>query len=462
MRLWPRTLAWQLVLLLLAALVVSQAVTFAILHDERRGMVEALAREQVLERAAALVRLADATAGEAERRRALRALSTNQLRFWLGQEPLVDAAEGQAGRHLSRQLENLMEDGRRLEVRVAPGEILRRPIGPQLWHDRWRRAEQGEPPESLPASGLLLAIRLDAGLWLNAAMLLPPPRPDFGFAPLVALLAAAIAVSLVTVFWLRRLTRPLGELAAAADAVGRGEPVTLKARGPLEIHRTANAFNAMQERIARSMTDRTRLLAAISHDLRTPITTLKLRAEMIDDEALRGRMLETLDEMQTLTEAALLLARDTTTEEATRPVDLVALVESIAGDFADQGLDVTVKPADPVTLRCRKLALTRAIRNLVENALRYGGNAEIGIEADAGTVLVTIDDTGPGIPEAMLERAFEPFFRLEASRSPETGGSGLGLAIARALVRAHGGDIKLENRPAGGLRATVHLPIAST
>ncbi len=458
-RSWPKTLTAQLVTLLLLALVTAQLVTFAILHDERRGAVEALAREQVLERAAALVRLTEDTAGTDDRRRALRAFSTRQLRFWLSDEPVVDAAETAGARHLAERLGSLLDDGRRLEVRVAQGDIERRADRRAARQAHMRRAagdrfELGEPPASLPTSGLLLAIRLDDALWLNAAMLLPPERPAFGPAPLVALLAAAIAISLVAALSLRRLTRPLDALAAAADAVGRGEPQELRAdRGPLEVRRTALAFNAMQARITRAMTDRTQLLAAISHDLRTPITTLRLRAEMVDDEALRERMLATLDEMQALTEAGLLLAQGTATEEPTRAVDLVALVDSVAGDFLDQGRDVRLTPAPPLAYRCRKLAMTRAIRNLVENALRYGAVAEIAIAAVPDAVTITIDDNGPGLPEAMLERVFEPFFRLEASRSPETGGSGLGLAIARAIIRGHGGDIVLANRPSLGPRA---------
>ena len=174
-------------------------------------------------------------------------------------------------------------------------------------------------------------------------------------------------------------------------------------------------------------------------------------------------MLATLDEMRALTEAGLLLAQGTATEEPNRAVDLVALIHSVAGDFLDQGQDVRLAPAPPFTYRCRKLAITRAIRNLVENALRYGAVAEIAIEAAPQALTITNDDYGPGLPEAMLERVFEPFCRLEASRSPDTGGSGLGLAIARAIIRGHGGDIVLANRAGtaltnGGLRATVHLP----
>lgn len=474
----PWTLTWQVIGLLLLALITAQLATFAIMSGERRSAVDAFARQQVLERAAALVRLIETTESPGERRRALRAFSTPALRFWLADEPAIDAAENALPGPVAQRLETLLGDGQTRQVLIALGDFEGHRGGgrPAHWHDRWRRAEAkgqaiGEPPPRLPAEGVLLAIHvvpadpaasaaMDQGdTWLNAAMVLPPERPSLGPAPIVALVAAAIAISLAAALSLRRLTRPLDALAVAADAVGRGEPAQLEAsRGPLEIRRTAAAFNEMQTRIARSMGDRTRLLAAISHDLRTPITTLRLRAELVEDDVLKAKMLATLEEMQALTEAGLLLARDTAADEPSRSVDLAALVESVVGDFVDQGHHVELESGPALTLRCRKLGLTRAIRNLVENAVRYGGRAFIRIAPSPRDIRIVIDDTGPGLPEALLEQAFEPFFRLEASRSRETGGSGLGLAIARSIVREHGGEVTLANRAEGGLRAVVQLP----
>ena len=474
----PRTLIWQVISLLLLALVSAQLATFAILSGERRSAVDAFAREQVLERAAALVRLVETTESAGERRRALRAFSTSDLRFWLADEPAVAASDSTRPGPLARRLAALLDDGQPREVLIAFGEVERRGDDRRSrWHDHWRRAAakdqaHGEPPPPrLPDEGLLLAINLVADQraqtnvqgkgdsWLNAAMVLPPVQPVLGPAPLVSLIVAAIAISLVAALSLRRLIRPLDALAVAADAVGRGEPARLEAaRGPVEIRRTASAFNEMQARIARSMADRTRLLAAISHDLRTPITTLRLRAELVEDDELREKILATLDEMQALTEAGLLLARDTAAEEPSRSIDLVALVESVVADLVDQGHDVRLEAGPAATLRCRKLALTRAIRNVVENAVRYGGNATIQITPVPGSLDILIEDDGPGLPQSALEQVFEPFFRLEASRSRETGGSGLGLAIARSIIREHGGDVTLANRSEGGLRATIQLP----
>ncbi len=460
-RLWPRSMTGQLVAILLLALVLAQLVTFAILQGERQSTIEAIGREQVLERAAALVRLVDETTETGERRRALRAFSTRRLRFWLAEEAVVEAQGAGPAVRLARKLEDFLEGEGDHEVLTAMGEIGRQPHGMPRWHRQLRDA--GVEPRQPTDPGLLVAIQVGPERWLNAAMLLPPERPAFGLAPLVALVAAALAVSLAAVLGLRRLTRPMAALAAAADAVGRGEPVELPAdRGPVEIRRTALAFNRMQARIGRAMAERTRLLAAVSHDLRTPITTLRLRAEMVDDPELQERMLATLDEMQALTEAGLLLARGTSADEPTAAVDLGALVESLAADQADLGADVSVEPltGGRIVQRCRPLALKRALRNLVENAVRYGGGARLALASDGQRVTLTIDDDGPGLPADLLERVFDPFVRGEASRSPETGGAGLGLAIARTILRAHGGDVMLANREGGGLRATVSLPAA--
>ncbi|MEK9662234.1 MAG: ATP-binding protein, partial [Alphaproteobacteria bacterium] len=223
------------------------------------------------------------------------------------------------------------------------------------------------------------------------------------------------------------------------------------------------AFNAMQERLSRFIGDRTRLLAAISHDLRTPITSLRLRAEFIDDEETRAKVLETLDEMARMAEATLAFARDDAAAEETRPVDLAALLQSLADDLADLGHDVTCAEAPALAYRCRPVALKRALRNLIENAVRYGDRARISLAATPEGPRIAIEDDGPGIDPAALERVFEPFVRLEESRSRETGGVGLGLAIARSIVRAHGGELSLVNRSdaagkVAGLTATVALP----
>jgi signal transduction histidine kinase len=206
------------------------------------------------------------------------------------------------------------------------------------------------------------------------------------------------------------------------------------------------------------MQDRTRMLAAMSHDLRTPITTLRLRAEFVEDDEIRSKILETLEEMQRMTEATLAFVREEAKAEATRQVDLNALIESVAADLSDLGSDVQFAETTRVTYACRPHGMRRALRNLLENAIRYGDKAEVALKEVGEQWLITIDDHGPGIPDDDIDRMFQPFVRLDESRSEETGGIGLGLAIARSIIRGHGGDIKLENREEGGLRATISLP----
>ena len=256
----------------------------------------------------------------------------------------------------------------------------------------------------------------------------------------------------------RGMARPMRRLAVAAEALGRGEAVApLPEAGPDDIRQTAEAFNRMQERLQRFVEDRTRMLAAIGHDLRTPITSLRLRAEFVADEETREKMLATMDEMQRMTEATLAFAREEATAEDTRTVDLSALVESLCDDLAELGQDVTFLDGPKIGYRCRPDALRRAVRNLVENAVRYGERARVSVARADDAIEIMVEDDGPGIPDGAVERVFAPFFRLENSRNRETGGVGLGLSIARTIVRHHGGDIVLANQTKG-LRATISLP----
>jgi signal transduction histidine kinase len=270
-----------------------------------------------------------------------------------------------------------------------------------------------------------------------------------------------VAISVIVVLMIRRMTRPMADLAAAAERLGRGEAVPpVPERGPEDVRQTTRAFNRMHGRLQRFVQDRTRMLAAISHDLRTPLTSLRLRAEFVDDDETRTKILETLDEMERMTEATLAFAREEARREDTRTVDLAALVESLCEDLRDLDMEVTYSGPPSLLYPCRSVSLKRALRNLIENAVTYGRRALVTLApADQG-VQITIDDDGPGIPEADFERVFAPFVRLEESRSQETGGIGLGMAIARSIVRGHGGDITLANRAGGGLCVTLHLPKA--
>ena len=276
---------------------------------------------------------------------------------------------------------------------------------------------------------------------------------------LISMVFTVGSICLIVVFMVQRLTRPLQQLTEVAERVGRGESITpIPEEGPVDIQQTIRAFNRMYERLQRFIQDRTRMLAAISHDLRSPITSLRLQVEFMKDQGARGKMLDTLDDMQRMTEATLAFARDEASTEVSRSVDLSALIDSLCQDLADMGMDVKFESAKKTPYTCRPISLKRAIRNLIENAVSYGGRVEVKLRQHDTEFQIVIQDSGPGIPEQDFERVFQPFVRLEESRNKQTGGIGLGMAIARSIVRNHGGDISLANLPGGGLTVTIHLP----
>jgi signal transduction histidine kinase len=257
----------------------------------------------------------------------------------------------------------------------------------------------------------------------------------------------------------RRVTAPLGNIAQAAERLGRDiSTPPLAEIGTIEMRRAVKAFNQMQERLRRLVKDRTRMLAAISHDLRTSLTSLRLRIEDVENPAEREKMLATIADMTAMIEATLAFARDDAIAEPRRRVDVTALLASIVDDMAAAGHAVTMADAPPLVWECEPRALKRAVSNLVENAVKYGTAARLSIRTDPAIIEITVDDDGPGIREGEIEKVFQPFYRLEESRSRDTGGIGLGLAIAQSVVQAHGGEIRLSNRVHGGLRATVSFP----
>jgi signal transduction histidine kinase len=269
----------------------------------------------------------------------------------------------------------------------------------------------------------------------------------------------AMIILAVSVWAVRRVTAPLASLATAAERLGHDmNAAPLAETGTNETRQAARAFNDMQTRLRGLIENRTRLLAAISHDLRTPLTLLRLRAETVENVHERDKMLSTIAEMDAMIGATLTFARDQSADEARRPTDLTTLLQSVVDDMRDAGFAVRMQAAEPIVYECQPGALTRAVRNLLDNAVKYAKSATVQVRRLSNGVEINIDDDGPGIPQQELARVLEPFYRLEESRSRETGGVGLGLAIAQAIVELHGGTLRLTNRPTGGLRATIALP----
>lgn len=460
MRLRPRSLPGQLALLIMAAFVAAHLISLWLLADDRGVAIRAAQRQETIERAAAVARALHALPPDSQAS-ILAAVNARLVRFSIDDAPLVGAAPGPApglGGGQGAGLGAGMADAppmRMAEIAISP-------------HD----GQPAHPPAALAwlaararASGLApvefrLSVPLADGGWLNARArfsrpALPAPRVALGMALSLALILAALWVGL------RRITHPLGRLAAAADGFGLDTPAPPMPRGgPREVRALSDALGRMHDRLGAMMADRTRMLAALGHDLRSPLTALRLRAEMVDDDETRERMIATLDEMTEMVDATLAYARGVSTDQPMEPADLAALLRDLADTLGETGPPVTVLAPAPVTAPVRRMAIRRALRNLIENAQRYGGGARIGVQPDGtgACAVITIDDDGPGIPNHALAHVFDPFTRLEQSRSRETGGIGLGLPIARAILRAHGGDVTLANRPGGGLRATARLP----
>jgi signal transduction histidine kinase len=258
----------------------------------------------------------------------------------------------------------------------------------------------------------------------------------------------------------RRLARPVERFARQAQRFGTDvNAPPMQATGPLEIRLAGQAFNEMQSRVQRYVADRTHMLAAISHDLRAPLTRMRLRGEFIEDEEQQRKLFRDVDEMQAMVNASLAFFRDDSQQEQATRLNLSELIQTVLDDFRDAGDDVTFHSGESITYVGRPLTLRRAIANLVDNAIKYGLRANVSLSSGDEWVEIIVEDDGSGIPESLHEDVFRPFYRLEGSRNRETGGVGLGLAAARSAVRGHGGDISLESRVAGGLRVRVRLPV---
>jgi signal transduction histidine kinase len=445
---WPDTLVGRTVLVLIAGLIVSQAAGVAIFSANRFQLESRLFGSHVADRIAAAVRLTEETPA-VDRAQVLRALDVPGLHVGWGAKPLVD------------------ENDAASESREVLSSLDRRLTGYTIHTSVGRPPEAAPGPTPPPGAGMLrsliahgphpllrVAVQLRDGTWLNFLAPDRPPEPLWRPGFYAPLLIGVLAVILLSVVAVRYAARPLRVLAEAAQRLGRdvGAPPVPEA-GPREVRAAAHAFNEMQTSLRRFVEDRTQMIAAISHDLRTPITRLKLRAEFVDDDEQRGKMLADLDEMEAMIAATLAFARDDAAREPRAPVDIAAMIAGLAADFG-----ATYSGPQRLIVHAGPTALKRAFANLLENAQAYAGESRVTLTETRPGITLTIDDDGPGIPESELERVFAPFYRVEGSRNRDTGGTGLGLAVARSALHAHGGDVKLTNRSGGGLRVTVTLP----
>lgn len=465
-RLFPKSLFGQTLLILLAGLVVSHMIGSWIYTTDREQAVRTVGGFAAAQRIANLTRLVQEAPRE-WRERIVAALSDQTLRVSLSAQPPSfggmndNSAISQTIRDfLADQLQPASAQQLRVVVSAADESPLAN------WHPRGPMMGPGRMMARGPMMhglgdfrDLQVAMPLPDGQWLAFATNLPGTGPAFSQQFLVSMAIMAIVILGISIWVVRHVTAPLASLAVAAERLGRDVTAApLPETGTTETRQASRAFNDMQTRLRNLIDTRMRMLAAISHDLRTPLTLLRLRAENVKDEEERNKMLATIAEMDSMIGATLQFARDETVAEARRPTDLASLLQSIADDMHDAGLSVTIKPAPGLIYECRTAALKRALTNLIDNAVKYGKTASAAINVTPKAIEITIDDEGPGIPDRELSRVFEPFYRIEESRSRDTGGVGLGLAITQSIIQAHGGELALSNRPSGGLRAKVSLP----
>ena len=496
----PASLFGRLLTALLLAIGATLLIVVALLLSERRDSLFAGSD------AAAIVNAIDATAqrlatlkpeereAEIERLHSEPPAIERPVQLPRQRQPGVETAE--AIRVLQSRLARSLGSGYGVEVRPArPGQSEAIRLGPERRFFRTER-EPGLAPESsgdAPAEprgegppregpprgdsprgfggtgrpGGFAARQLDVAVTLpNGAAVTfrtEVPRPSPGLPAGLLLEIGLITLVLAGVLYVmaRTITHPLSKLATAAEAIGRGaRQAPLPETGARELRNATRAFNTMQERLQRYLDSRTHFLAAMSHDLRTPLTRLKLRAETLDDPALRDRFNADLDEMNSMVRGALNLFKGVDHTEPLENVNVDVLLADLREELAEIGAAFTVR-GSAAPLLVRPMALKRCLVNLVANAAKYGRNTTVVIEDSPAAVVIRVQDEGPGVPDDMLERVFEPFFRLESSRNADTGGVGLGLSIARDIAQSHGGSLALANRSPHGLEAILSLPRAA-
>ncbi|MGB9990317.1 ATP-binding protein [Massilia sp. SM-13] len=427
---WPQSLVARVVLILVVALACSQTLAFWLTRMERDKATTDIMMGYIEREVVSSVALLDNLPPE-KRAEWLPRLARRSYDFILGPGITGAPPDKQLSSMIARYIADGIGKSYPLTANAVPGSRERLQVHLQL--------SDGSP------------LTIDI-------------RPMHG-APLSDWLPVLLGVQLLVLalcFWfaVRIAARPLHQLAEAADALGPDlQPVRMPEDGPSEVARAARAFNAMQDRIAGYIAERVQILAAISHDLQTPITRMRLRVDMMDDEAQQPKLQQDLQEMENLVKEGVAYARSMhATSEEPRLIDPDALIDTLVFDYLDEGRDVKLRGKAGAALMTRPQALRRILGNLVDNALKYGGNAEIEVDRlQAGVLEIRVMDRGPGIPEDMLEAVFEPFRRLEESRNRQTGGTGLGLAIARQLAQAMDATLTLHPRDGGGLEARLLL-----
>lgn len=461
-RLWPSSLYGQILAVAALAMLLAQGIntTLLVFANNARATVEASSM------------LVARVANQVERRRFDN--SDNEDRSRRRRPPSIalvfsDSPVNPAGFDSEPELAEraseylLAVDPRISAIRLSKGPMTNLPDalreGPMR---RWADSFSGREGRDRPGEAVLLTMKMVDGRWVNAATSVRARTPFPPFAVLFQTLVLYLAVLIPLALVARRIVRPLKALTERVGEVGLGsDRPPLEPRGPSDVRELIEAFNGAEARLSSLLTEKDVMLGAIGHDLKTPLASLRVRIENVDDDIERDKMAATVEEMVRILDDILMLARLGKSAEDVRPTDLTALVETVVSEFPEDAkievADVSERAVAPV----RPVLIRRALRNLVSNALQYGGDALIQINQSAVGLELVVEDNGPGIASEQIQAMFEPFARADGSRNRSSGGSGLGLTIARAIAQAHGGSLTLENRVEGGLRATMRLPRAA-
>jgi len=505
-RVYPDSLGGWVFTVMVTAVVLlygSSLITYVIFRDESAA---AAAASQAADQLIVYKRIIE-QAEPLERRALLRGLNSPGLRMVMTSRPLVEESDDVfTSRIFFRRLEREFPEGTdiRTNSRIVdstgderfptPDEVRRQLLSQRRDGERRLRGDADssddtwEEAESRPSRGsqarlaeqrrtlsidqtlreirdfqpfVRASVQVGDSFWLNARVDLDLSESSQRTRPFLFTTVTTLLISILAIWAVRRATMPVSLFATAAERLGIGlnaEPLPESGTG--EVRRAARAFNTMQSRLKRFIQDRTQMLAAISHDLRTPITRMRLRAEFVDDDEQRDKMLTDLDEMEIMIKATLAFARDDAANETPESTDVAGLVKGIVEDQTAMGSLAAYEGPESFMQIVRPLGLKRALNNLIKNAIKYGDTARVALNSEGDQTVILIDDDGPGIADDDKGQVFTPFFRVETSRSRDTGGTGLGMTIARNAVRSMGGDIELLNRQEGGLRAKVTLPQA--
>ena len=439
MSIFPSSLFGRLVIVLLIAFLLAQVLSTRILFKDHYQQMSEVQETHLAQRMLKIVQVVDSLVEQKQQEQFVNVFSTLRLRVVLETKGCIS------------------------DITLSPFfSSLKKILHQQLEKKRSLCILENKTASSLMArfSPFIVKIQLKKGHWISFEHI-PPTQEGIStqwrlLITLAVLLFTVLTLSLLAVRW---LTQPLALLAEAAEHLGRDiHHIPLPENGPTEVRRAAHAFNTMQKRLKRYLEDRARILIAVSHDLKTPITRLRLRVEQLDDHKIRASFLKDLDEMQSMTVATLDFMRGLENQEKIQLLDVRALLDSLQADYEDMGVSVTIKGDMLPPYSVRPHSLKRCLVNLIDNAYKYGEKVTITLKKQVEQLHIIITDEGPGIPEESLETVFEPFYRLETSRSRATGGTGLGLSIARNIARSHGGDIILHNRVGEGLKVILSLP----